>query len=308
MLRDADDLSIRLAAFRHLSELKARWGHSLRREILEQGFEHDGRRVHLIGPQGIFIPAGMQVPLTITTVPPSARKPRPYDDELRVDGFLRYRYRGTDPAHRENVGLRRAMQERRPLIYFHGTVTSRYVPVYPVYVLADDPAGLAFTMQVDEADLDSILSPNAREPMSHDGALLRRYRTVEVQRRLHQEVFRDRVISAYRSQCSVCRLRHEELLDAAHIRPDRDGGEPVVPNGLALCKLHHAAYDADLLGVRPDLRVEVSPRVMEEEDGPMLRHGLQGVHEQPLSVPRADALRPSRDAVAWRYERFRKAQ
>ena len=55
----------------------------------------------------------------------------------------------------------------------------------------------------------------------------------------------------------VCRLRHWELLDAAHILPDKHPlGEPVVPNGLALCKLHHAAFDADILGVRPDLRIE----------------------------------------------------
>jgi hypothetical protein len=39
-----------------------------------------------------------------------------------------------------------------------------------------------------------------------------------------------------------------ELLDAAHILPDgHPKGEPVVPNGLALCKLHHAAFDRQRL-------------------------------------------------------------
>ena len=53
------------------------------------------------------------------------------------------------------------------------------------------------------------------------------------------------------------RLRHQELLEAAHIVADRDPeGEPKVRNGLALCKLHHAAFDCHIIGVNPDYRVE----------------------------------------------------
>lgn len=46
---------------------------------------------------------------------------------------------------------------------------------------------------------------------------------------------------------------------AAHIIPDREeGGEPPVTNGLALCKLHHTAFDAFFLSIRPDReRLEV---------------------------------------------------
>ena len=51
----------------------------------------------------------------------------------------------------------------------------------------------------------------------------------------------------------------------------------MVPNGLSLCKIHHAAYDANLLGVKPNLIVEVLPRLMKETDGPMLTHGLKGM-------------------------------
>ena len=70
------------------------------------------------------------------------------------------------------------------------------------------------------------------------------YITTLVQRRLHQQAFRERVLLAYREACSICRLRHRELLDAAHILPDRHPlGEPLVSNGLALCTLHHAAFD-----------------------------------------------------------------
>jgi len=98
------------------------------------------------------------------------------------------------------------------------------------------------------------------------------------------------------------------LLDAAHILPDRHPlGDPVVPNGLALCKLHHAAFDADILGVRPDLKIEVRHDVLREADGPMLKVGLQGFDGQIITVPRQTALRPNVAFLAERYERFRKA-
>ena len=91
------------------------------RSILERGFDFEGTRVPLIGPQGIFKPAVVpEVPLTITTAPPVEHRERPYDDGFTDGGFLRYRYRGTDPNHRDNVGLRTAMQRQTPLIYLHG--------------------------------------------------------------------------------------------------------------------------------------------------------------------------------------------
>src|SRR5437867_2602735 len=51
---------------------------------------------------------------------------RPYDDGFTDGGFLRYRYHGTDPNHRDNVGLRTAMQRQTPLIYLRGIVQGLY--------------------------------------------------------------------------------------------------------------------------------------------------------------------------------------
>ena len=83
-----------------------------------------------------------------------------------------------------------------------------------------------------------------------------------------RDEFRERVLEAYRHQCALCHLKHDELLDAAHIIPDADPeGEPVVSNGLALCRLHHSAFDKFFIGVRPDYRIEVRPDLLEEEDG-----------------------------------------
>jgi putative restriction endonuclease len=166
------------------------------------------------------------------------------------------------------------MGRKTPLIYFYGLVPGQYVVAWPVYVVGDNPGFLAFAVAVDSHELTV--------GMIADGASLagegrRQCVTQVTQRRLHQEGFRLRVLKAYRNCCAVCHLRHQELLDAAHILPDgHPKGEEVVPNGLALCKLHHAAFDRHFLGIRPDLVIEVRRVIMDEADGPMLRHGLQG--------------------------------
>lgn len=96
--------------------------------------------------------------------------------------------------------------------------------------------------------------------------------------------------------------------DARFIIPDSEPeGEPVVSNGLALCKLHHAAYDRQFLAVRPDYRVEVRWDILEEEDGPMLLHGLKGIHGQTIFVPRSAKLQPSPALLTRRYGDFLRA-
>jgi putative restriction endonuclease len=93
----------------------------------------------------------------------------------------------------------------------------------------------------------------------------------EVKQRIHQAQFRGVVLPAYGDRCAICRLREVRLLDAAHIVGDAEElGEPVVSNGLSLCSIHHRAFDEDLVGVAPDLRVHVSARLLDDDDGPML--------------------------------------
>lgn len=290
-----------MAAFNVLQEQTALHGGSvLPRRLLEQGFEFNDRRVPLVGPQGIFKPAVCELPLSITTVPEVPGKERPYEDEPTYEG-VHYRYRGTDSRHPDNAGLRRAMVEHVPLVYFHGHRPGLYHAEWPVFVVGDDPGRLTFTILTEEV-------ANVEAPEIVADAPRRAYLATLMTRRLHQSLFRVRVLDAYAETCAVCRLRHWELLDAAHILPDKHPlGEPVVPNGLALCKLHHAAFDADILGVRPDLRVEVRDDVLRETDGPMLKIGLQGFDGRIITVPRQKALRPNVDFLAERYERFRKA-
>ncbi|WP_419664171.1 HNH endonuclease [Desulfosarcina variabilis] len=96
------------------------------------------------------------------------------------------------------------------------------------------------------------------------------------------------------------------MLDAAHIIPDNEkDGLPVVKNGLCLCKLHHAAFDRSIIGIRPDYIIEVREDVRDETDGPMLKHGLQGMHNQQIIIPKTKSLRPSPDLLERRWERFK---
>jgi putative restriction endonuclease len=113
------------------------------------------------------------------------------------------------------------------------------------------------------------------------------------------------VLDAYRTHCAMCRLKHRELLDAAHIIPDADpDGHPRVSNGLSLCKIHHSAFDRGILGIRPDYIIEVRRDVLEEVDGPMLKYGLQALHHSSLLLPTRANDRPSQDALDRRYRSF----
>jgi putative restriction endonuclease len=294
------DQRVRLGALQWLRSQTDVYGDVLPRSILAEGFVFDGRRVPLLGPQGIFKPALCDLPISITTSPNS-----PYADSWTPDNRLRYAYRGTDPAHADNRGLRAAMQTQTPLIYFFGIAPGQYMVSLPVYIVGDHPEQLSFDVQVDDV---AQITPSV-EPVhlvSEDRAAIRReYVTSIVRRRLHQQAFRARVIEAYRTRCAFCRLRHQELLDAAHITADAQStGEPVVSNGLSLCKLHHAAFDRHFLTVRPDYVIEVRQSILEEEDGPMLLHGLKGMHGTQIYVPREISLQPDRDRLEERYAAF----
>ncbi len=297
------DARVRTAAFDWLARLTSLHGDVLPRDTLAEGFELDQRRVPVVGPQGIFKPALMQVPLSITTAPRG-----PYDDAIGPDNLLRYRYRGTDPSHRDNAGLRFAMNRSLPLVYFHGIVPGRYLAMWPVYVVGDEPESLTFSIALDDA-IHSGLFPDSSGALGADtvkaGEIRREYVMSIARRRLHQRAFRERVLRAYRHQCALCRLRHRELLDAAHILPDAEPeGEPVVRNGIALCRLHHAAFDRFFLAVRPDRIIEVRADVLEEVDGPTLRHAIQGLHGKPIVLPAKLLEQPAHEFLAERYERF----
>lgn len=242
--------------------------------------------------RGIWNPRDLAATLTVVSSPDG-----PYDDSALEDGLLRYDYRsGSDGG--DNAKLRAAAELGLPLILLTKIAPGVYVPTFPVYVVADDRQRRQFVIALDES-LRFLPDPRSMTPDQ------RRYAERVARQRLHQPVFRGRVIRAYDRRCTVCLLRHADLLDAAHIIGDREeGGDPVVTNGLSLCKIHHAAYDRQLLGISADYVVAINHELMEETDGPMLRHGLQEMNGRRLELPRRRSDWPDRDRLAARFKAF----
>ena len=301
------DWRLRLAAFARLAELQRISGSDVVRSAdLAHGFEFEGERIRLSPPrEGIWKPRQTDMALTIVTTPPKPGRQAPYDDDLdESTGHFAYRYQGTDPDFHRNRSVRRAMDACRPLIYLIGLQKGVYQALYPAYITADAPGELTFRVEVD-VDI-AVLDPTHADVDARAPARLYATRAVKV--RLHQRRFRELVVRAYRTRCAMCQLRHEPLLDAAHILEDKhERGLPEIPNGLALCKIHHSAYDVNILGVDPDYRVHVREDVLEERDGPMLTWGLQKMDQVSLWLPKQESQHPNKEFLAERFERFRAA-
>lgn len=286
-----DELDVRRSAMAYLAECMAAAGGVVTRAQLES-FSYAGEQLKLIDhSRGIRNPRQLNATLSILSQPKG-----PYDDVETEDGLLRYAYRDGDPDGGDNRKLRRAAELGLPLVLLQGIAPGVFVPTFPVYVVADDPVGRFVEIAVDE-NLRYLAGATPT-------ADTREYAERLTKLRLHQPVFRARVLRAYEQACAICRLRHVDLLDAAHILSDAEGGQPVVPNGLSLCKIHHAAYDRGILGVRRDYVVEVRPDVLVEVDGPMLRHGIQDVHGWTIKLPKRAVERPDRDLLEQRWRTF----
>ena len=297
-----DDATVRAAALVRIQQLKELYGGRIPRAALMPGIMINGVRVPLWNYQrGIYKPAVLGPDGAALSVHTSVESP--YEDEHDVDaGRITYKYQGTDPNHADNVALRRAGERQVPLIYVIGVDPGTYDAVAPVYVTEDQPGRHQFTLMADtgtkHADPENSLSQSVR----------REYVTRSVLYRLHQQQFRRMVLRAYREQCAICRLRHVQLLDAAHILPDRHPqGEAAIPNGLGLCKIHHSAYDSNIIGIDARARVHVRQDILAEIDGPMLKHGIQEVAGAQLRLPRRAESKPNPDFLAERFERFRAA-
>jgi putative restriction endonuclease len=223
----------------------------------------------------------------------------PYDDVETPDGFL-YAYRAGSIDQPDNRALRAAFTLAVPIVYFVGTRPGWYRPLYPCYILEDDRVARRVLVSVG-AMTGPVDEPH---PAPLDDPLERRYAVRQTRARLHQARFRGRVLPAYNDRCSICRLREQRLLDAAHIVGDADqAGVASISNGLSMCSIHHRAFDQDLIGISPDYEVRVSERLLQDEDGPMLDL-LKASHQATIDLPSRKTWRPDRDLLAVRFARF----
>ncbi|MGQ4614609.1 HNH endonuclease [Nocardia sp. R7R-8] len=289
------ELELRQMIFDHLAELLAEQGSLNRAELTALSVNGETRRL-IDQNRGIWNPRDLQATLSIVSKPDSQ-----YSDEEVGESLFAYSYR-EGSTNGDNTKLRRACELELPIILLRWIRPSIYVPVFPVYVVADDTENRRFILALDES-LRFVSDPLKLQPLE------RKYAQRAMRQRLHQPEFRGRILLAYGRRCAVCELRHPPLLDAAHILADtHEKGVPEVDNGLCLCKIHHAAYDTQLLGISPDYEVVVGEKMMQDpDDGPMLRYGFREMNGRRLSLPNRRKDRPSRDRLAERFAEFKAA-
>ena len=307
MLPDELDTLTRIAAFDYVRRLGEIHDHLTATE-LKPGFIFNDERIPLINPQrGIFKPRQMRFLLSIKTVFPKPGNKVWYDDQREVhrqifegDETVDYAFMGQNPDAADNRWLREAYENRVPIIYFLGIAPGRYQAIIPTFVAGWDAGALKARIAFSVPDQKVLVPP--------ENALERRYALRAVKQRLHQASFREAVITAYSGRCALSGLPEPLLLDAAHIVHDKDErlGQPVVRNGIPLSKIHHAAFDAHLIGIDPDYRLHVSERLLTQKDGPMLE-ALKRLNGGTIFLPNRDSDRPDRDRLAQRFERFKAA-
>lgn len=305
----SNDDAWRATAFQHVSRLLA-GGTVLSREAINTPFFLRGERATLVDPQrGIHKPRAMAHLLSVTTVVPRRGRRVWYADQTSAhrdiysaEAGVTYSFMGDDPEVPQNRWLREAAELRLPIIYFLGIKPGLYQPTFPAFLTDWSAAQLnvriVFTPALGATTTRSF-------PVDSDD---RRYALRLVKQRLHQAQFREAVIDAYAGRCAISGLAEPRLLDAAHIMadPDEELGQPIVPNGLPLSKIHHAAFDANLIGIDSDGIIHLSERLIAMQDGPLLEYGLKAMAGRRLIAPdRPDDL-PDRARLDLRFRAFKK--
>ncbi len=299
------DTQLRLAAFVQVRRLTAVHD-PLTGKDLAAGFLFNGERIPLVNPhRGIFKPRQMRFLLSIKTVFPRPGGKIWYDDQREVhrqifagDETVEYAFMGQNPEAADNRRLREAYEHGIPVIYFLGIAPGRYQAMLPAFISGWDATALKARVAFGVLDQEALVSP--------ENAPARRYALRLVKQRLHQASFREAIISAYDGRCALSGLSEPLLLDAARIIADPDDqlGQPVIPNGIPLSKIHHAAFDAHLIGIDPDYRLHVADRLLEQHDGPLL-DALKRLDGGTIHPPRRAKDYPDRDRLALRFERFK---
>ena len=287
----------RESLFNRVSELANTHDGMLSRQELSE-FVYDGEIVRLIDPQGgIWNPGASWTasPALSATLSINTTLSGIYDDQEVADGLWRYDYQ-SGGVKGKNTKLRKAWELQLPIIWFRQQeIGRRYVP-YLVYVVDDFPE-LGYCLISPDLSLSLAIKTGDE--------IQKRYALREMKQRLHQPAFRAKVLSAYGVRCAVCNLQMGALLEGAHITPDSDPNSSTkVNNGICLCKIHHSAYDATLLGIDTDFSIQIRADVMQESDGPMLKYGLQEMHGKDLILPSQQDHWPDLSRLSHRFHEF----
>jgi putative restriction endonuclease len=121
------------------------------------------------------------------------------------------------------------------------------------------------------------------------------------QKKIRDSGFRRTIVTLYRHRCALCGIRMltpegHTIVDAAHIKPWKDGFDDRPTNGMALCKLCHWSFDKGLMSVGREYQVLVSKRVMVEQNFP--GHILT-LTDRPIFTPEKESFWPAQDNLHW---------
>lgn len=274
-MRADPDTAIRAAAFAELERMVLARG-VLPWAAIARGFGFGGEIVRFASrPVGIFKPKQMSAALSIRTVAPRTGRTAWYRDQQggsdHRTGLVPYDLARGGRENHSNQALLEAMRRQAPLIYFVAAAPGSYEPVWPVWVEdLDFDAGRVLLAASDPLN-PSLSSIQAVQEEGLANELRERsYSLVAASRRNHQAWFSNRTKSAYGHRCAFSGLPLRRLLVGAHILPDSEDGPATVTNGICMSTLHHAAFDAYLIGVDTDRRVHVARSVQDGRDGPLL--------------------------------------
>ena len=295
MYSHEDQIHLRLQAFAWLESRMDQLGWITKYDLLNEFFFRGSRFPLIATQQGIHNPKELSETLAVVSMHKG-----PYDDQIE-DGLVKYKYAPGPLESGYNKKLLEAHNRKSPIIFYQEVKPGIFVAYPHTFIKGINPAEREFLLDIETSNIPTDLTMETSD-------LQKQYVTREIRQRMHQPKFRANVVLAYRTQCAICRLQIPSLLDAAHIIPDSDvRGTAEVSNGLALCKIHHAAYDRDILGISPDCVVSVKPSLLKVKDGPMLKHGIQELNGTRLTLPTSRIEQPKPEYLDVRFQDFLKA-
>ena len=291
--------SIRLAALSRITELSEYWNWAIPWGEIEKGFHVAGKKFeYAVRDQGIYKPEGLDAALSIKTSVPHMRGAHWHQNQ-ELGALESHENTETLDCNfgRQDIpnseALKVAIDEKTPMIYFHGIAHNWYQPLAPVWGVSLDQNVISLSME--EPTESAVVLPEG---------IARSYSMAIHKSRNHQARFSTRVREAYGWKCGLSGLPVRELLTGCHIVPDAEGGEASIRNGISMSTLHHSAYDRNLIGIDSQLKVHVSPTLRNQSDGEVLE-ALKNLQGERLTPPERPEDHPDRDFLEHRFKIFK---
>ena len=163
-------------------------------------------------------------------------------------------------------------------------------------------ADMSLLNNLDDLNDEQIREVNNQERQLVLSQIARKYRASD---------FRRRVLGAYGHRCAVCGIQLE-LIDAAHIIPvAANSSTDETRNGIALCKIHHTAFDRNLISFDENYKIEVSESEISRLTSIRLAGGLYEFEQQLRTAiilptdrrdyPAPEYISESRKVRSWVY-------